>query len=289
MNRMLLALSVALAAMIGSGTPVHFAGLVSAAQTAKTRDPGHDCSAETKSLPRGTTRVYIALRNGKDGSGSSMADARDGSTVTAFDTILRCYSEGCTDPRNPYKLVAKTENLIVCLGPGTFSTLGAYDLIVNVPHRNPAGFTLGKGWKIHGAGKDKTTVKLSDYLPITDPKNQQVLPVNSGVGLVLGTNSDGASGIEISDLTIDDNYPELKSRSRQHGVRALILDAIHLRSDLGGHWVHDVNVINSAAEIGEISPRYEAFPVEIASVQRSKPEQNRGNMIENVSMTQHFG
>jgi hypothetical protein len=247
------------------------------------------CALPSESLPGGASRVYIGLRNGVDGSGKSMEDARDGSTVTAFDTILRCYSEGCTDAQNSGKPVAKTEDLIVCLGPGTFLTMGSYDLIMAVPHTTANGFTIGKGWKIHGAGKDKTTVKLSAYLPITDPKDPRNFPVDTGVGLVLGTNSDGASGIEISDLTIDDNYPELKSRSRQHGVRALILDAIHLRSDLGGHWIHDVNVINSAAEIGEISPRYEAFPVEIASVQRSKPEQNRGNVIENVSMTQHFG
>ncbi len=124
-----------------------------------------------ESLPQGTSRVYIALRNGVDGSGASMADARDGSTVTAFDTILRCYSEGCTGPQNSGKSVAKTENLIVCLGPGTFSTMGSYDFIIAVPHTTANGFTIGKGWKIHGAGKDKTTVKLSDYLPITDPKN----------------------------------------------------------------------------------------------------------------------
>jgi len=289
MNKMVVVLSVALAAMFGSGTPVHFAGLTSLAETAQTSAPVHDCSAEPKSLPQGQTRVYIALRSGKDGSGSSMADARDGSTVTAFDTILRCYSEGCTAPRNPNKSVAKTENLIVCLGPGTFSTLGAYDLIVNVPHTNPAGFTLGKGWKIHGAGKDKTTVKLSDYLPITDPKNQQVLPVNSGVGLVFGTNSDNASGIEISDLTIDDNYPELKSRARQSGLKALRLDAIHLRSDLGGHWIHDVNVVNAASEMGAINVRWEAFHVWIVSMDLSRPEQNRGNIIENVTMKQPFG
>ncbi|HEX4604017.1 MAG TPA: hypothetical protein VH724_08505, partial [Candidatus Angelobacter sp.] len=110
------------------------------------------------------------------------------------------------------------------------------------------------------------------------------------MNLVFGANSDAASNIEISDLTIDGNYPELKSRARQHGVRALVLDAIHLRSDLGGHWVHDVNVINAAAEIGEMSARYEAFPIEIASVQRRLgPAQNHGNLIENVSMTRHFG
>src|SRR6185369_13927254 len=107
-----------------------------------------DCSSPGESLPQGASRVYIALRNGVDGSGASMADARDGSTVTTFDTILRCYSEGCTGPQNSRKPVAKTENLIVCLGPGTFSTMGSYDLIIAVPHTTANGFTLGKGWKI---------------------------------------------------------------------------------------------------------------------------------------------
>ncbi len=110
--------------------------------------------------------------------------------------------------------------------------------------------------------------------------------MNSGIGLVFGTNSDNAPGIEISDLTIDGNYPVLKSRARQNGIKALTLDAIHLRSDLGGHHIHDVNVINSAAEIGAINPRWEAFPVWILSVDRSKPGQDRDNIIENVSMSQ---
>src|SRR6478672_11491127 len=279
MHKTLAAFLITLAALISQG---------SAASTlaGEAGPSGSDCSASAKSLPPGTTRVYIALRNGHDGSGSSMADARDGSTAPAFDTILRCYSEGCADPKNPKKSVAKTENLTVCLGPGTFSTLGAYDYLINIPHPNPAGFTIGKGWKIHGAGKDKTVVKLSDYLPITDPKNLQHMPVNSGIGLVFGTNSDSASGIEISDLTIDGNYPELKSRARQNGVSALTLEAIHLRSDLGGHRIHDVNVVNAAAEIGAINLRWEAFPVWILSVDRTKPGQDRDNIIENVSMKQ---
>ena len=247
-----------------------------------------DCISPAARLPQAATRIYIAFRNGKDGSGISVADARDGSTVTAFDTILRCYSEGCSDP-NSGKPVAKTDNLIVCLGPGTFSTLGNYDFIINVPHTNPAGFTIGKGWKVHGAGKDKTTLKLSAYLPITNAQNPQNMPLDTGVNLVLGTNSDAASGIEVSDLTIDGNYPELKSRSRLHGLRALGLDAIHLRSDLGGNWIHDVNAINLAAEVGAINIRWEAFPVWIVSMDRSKPAQNRGNIIENVTMRRHFG
>jgi hypothetical protein len=282
MHKTMMALAMALAGLAGGGRAVSQA----AAKPTQASSAASDCSSQSKSLPQGTTRVYIALRNGSDGSGSSMADARDGSTVAAFDTILRCYSEGCTNPQNPKKSVAKTENLTVCLGPGTFSTLGAYDYLIAVPHPNPAGFTIGKGWKIHGAGKDKTVVKLSDYLTITDPKNLQHMPVNSGIGLVFGTNSDNASGIEISDLTIDGNYPELKSRARQHGVTALTLEVIHLRSDMGGHRIHDVNVINAAAEIGAISQRWEAFPVWILSVDRSKPGQDRDNIIENVSMKQ---
>ena len=279
MHKTLAAFLITLAALISQGSAAStFAG--------EAGPSGSDCSASAKSLPPGTTRVYIALRDGKDGSGASMAEARDGSTAPAFDTILRCYSEGCADPKNPKKSVAKTENLTVCLGPGTFSTLGAYDYLIAVPHPNPVGFTIGKGWKIHGSGKDKTVVKLSDYLPITDPKNLQHMPVNSGIGLVFGTNSDSASGIEISDLTIDGNYPELKSRARQNGVSALTLEAIHLRSDLGGHRIHDVNVVNAAAEIGAINLRWEAFPIWILSVDRTKPGQDRDNIIENVSMKQ---
>jgi hypothetical protein len=248
-----------------------------------------DCAKGTP-IPKGATRVYIAFRNGVDGTGASLADARDGSTATAFDSILRCYSEGgCTDPGHPAKSVAKTENLIVCLGPGTFFTLGSYDFLINVPHTNHAGFTIGKGWKIHGAGKDKTVIKLSAYLTITDPKNLQGLPVDTGVNLVFGTNSDRVSGIEISDLTIDANYAELKSRSRQQGLKAVTLNAIQLRSDLGGHWIHDVNVVDAAAEIGTLSPRYEAFPIWIVSVDRSQVGQNRDNIIENVTMTGHYG
>src|SRR6266567_8647227 len=63
-----------------------------------------DCTKPHSALPPATTRVYIALRNGTDGTGKSAADARDGSTVERFDSILRCYAEGCHD-----KSVAKTE------------------------------------------------------------------------------------------------------------------------------------------------------------------------------------
>ncbi|HEX4604018.1 MAG TPA: hypothetical protein VH724_08510 [Candidatus Angelobacter sp.] len=103
-----------------------------------------DCAVDAGSLPQGASRVYIALRDGDDGSGASATNARDGSTAQAFDTILRCYSEGCSDSQNSGKPVAKTENLIVCLGEGAFSTMGAYDFIIAVPHTTANGFTMGK-------------------------------------------------------------------------------------------------------------------------------------------------
>ncbi len=249
----------------------------------------NDCSAPAAALPHGSSRVYIALRNGKDGGGSSWSDARDGSTEAAFDTILRCYSEGCTDQSGPKKSVRKTENLIICLGPGTFSTLGAYDYVVGIPHRTAQGFTIGNGWKIHGAGQDKTTLKLANYLPTTKESNPYELPLNTAIGLVFATNTDGVSRTEISDLTIDGNYPELKSRARQQGIIALTLDAIHLRSDQGGHWIHDVKVLNTAGEIGGINIKWEAFPVWIVSMNNKSPTQSSGNVIENVTMSQSFG
>ena len=248
-----------------------------------------DCATGT-ALKQNSSRVYIALRNGKDGSGKSMADARDGSTVDAFDAILRCYSEGCTDPNHPQNSAAKTENLVVCLGPGTFRTKGNYDFLIGVPHKTQEGFTLGKGWKIHGQGVDKTTVQLSAYLTITNSHDERSYPLDTGMNTVFSTNSDDASGIEISDLTVDANFPELKGFARQHGVKALNLEAIHLRSNEGGHWIHNIKVIHTAGEVGGMNEKYETFPVWIVSVrQNASPADNNHNLIENVVMTDFHG
>src|SRR5260221_3622326 len=105
-----------------------------------------DCTGPQSALPKGSTRVYIALRNGVDGAGNAAADARDGSTAERFDSILRCYAEGCPD-----KSVAKTEKLTVCMGPGAFQTKGTYDFQMNTPHPSQQSFSVGKGWKIHGS------------------------------------------------------------------------------------------------------------------------------------------
>ncbi|HEX7286547.1 MAG TPA: hypothetical protein VF532_10210, partial [Candidatus Angelobacter sp.] len=177
----------------------------------------------------------------------------------------------------PKKSVARTENLIVCLGPGKFETKGPYDYLINAPHRQAEGFTIGKGWRIHGAGADRTTVQLIAYLAATSLDNPRHKP--AGTGIVFATNSDNASGIEISDLTVDANYSALKAAATRAGIKVLNLDAILLRSDLGGHWIHDVNIVNT---IGEIT---EGFPVALYSVRYSNPPTaNNGNVIERVKV-----
>jgi hypothetical protein len=272
----------------GSGAAVNGAR-PPAVQTGDASAVAADCKPETRVKP-GFKRIYIALRNGKDGSGKSPADARDGSSAETFDRILRCYAEGCSDATAPGKSVPKTENLIVCLSPGTFQTRGTYDFVVNVAHKTHEGFTLGKGWKIHGSGKDRTTVQLSAYLPVRAVPNPQNLPARTGMNVVLSTNSDAASDVEISDLTIDANYPALKAQAAREGIRALNLEAIHLRSDQGHNWIHDINVVGTAGEVGQINVKWETFPVWIYSVRpNSTPRGSSGNVIERVNMSSYGG
>jgi hypothetical protein len=98
--------------------------------------------------------------------------------------------------------------------------------------------------------------------------------------VVFATNSDNASGIEISGLTVDANYPALKAAATRAGIKVLNLDAIYLRSDLGGHWIHDVNIVHTAGEITE------GFPIELFSVRFSNPPTaNNGNVIERVRVS----
>lgn len=258
-------------------------------QTRRTAAVSTGCDAAVP-LPAGFTRVYIALMNGREGFGKSPDDARDGSSAEKFDRILRCYSEGCADPAAPHRSIPKTENLVVCLGPGTFKTEGVYDYVIDIPHKSARGFTLGKGWKIHGSGIDKTTVQLASYLPIRAVPNPQNMPMGTGSNILFGTNSDAASDIEISDLTIDGNYPALKAQAQRQGIRALNLDAIDLRSDRGHDWVHDVHVLHAAGEIGATDGRWETFPIRIYSVKPgSSPEDSRDNIIERVNMSDYGG
>ncbi|HEX4965759.1 MAG TPA: hypothetical protein VF173_33425 [Thermoanaerobaculia bacterium] len=83
--------------------------------------------------------------------------------------------------------------------------------------------------------------------------------------MAISTNSDEASGVEVSDLTIDANFPNLAS------VYHLNLLAVNLRSFAGGHYIHRLNVVNAVGQ------RSEAFPVTIGSVAYNLPGSSHAN------------
>jgi hypothetical protein len=114
-----------------------------------------------------------------------------------------------------------------------------------------------------GSGLPATTLAFNQQLSATpsDP------PGASNV--VISTNADSASGIEVSDLTIDDNFQSLIQGAPAQAP--LNLEAIHLRSDQGGHYIHRVNVVNA------IGRRSEAFPVSIGSVAYNNPGSSHAN------------
>lgn len=230
------------------------------------------------------TRIYIgAGGTAHFGDGKTADRPLDGSTTAKLDALLRGYSGNPVgDASAP--AVTPASHLIVCFGPGVFQTDGGYDFVVNLPHTSSRGFAVGPYWHIHGAGIDKTTVQLvSFYVPVKgSPVNKWVHP---GENVVFETVSDSSQGIEISDLTIDANYPALKPRASAMGVGDVDVDAIHLRSDEGGHFVHHLKVINAAGEARE------GFPIWIYSANNPYPPaapKNVGNVVEHVSMS-NFG
>jgi hypothetical protein len=217
-----------------------------------------DCSGPS---PTGYTSIFVAdRRDGTPGTGGP-SDAFDGSTSEKFDTLLRSRSE------------SGVTNLIVCIGPGTFQTEGTRDYVLGQGHldkSHPAGFTVNQGWRIHGAAVDQTTLRLTDLF--ADPSTGQYLE-----GIIIGTYNFDSSGVEISDLTLDDNYPALKPRYQSN----LELLAVMLRSNRGHQWIHNIHVTNASGE----GP--EDFPVGITS-QTPNPE-NQGNLIEYVTMDHWAG
>lgn len=222
---------------------------------AGTGQPHSSADCEPNFDRKDYTRIFIALRSDEKAGTGTLDDPFDGSTAQKFDTILRSRSE------------AGRQNLVVCIGPGSFQTEGTADFVINIPHTSPRGFTVNRNWKIHGARMDRTILQLADFQP-----NAYGFPVGTAAGLVIGTHDDKSSGIEVSDLTIDDNYPKLKSRAMRSKILRINLDAMHLRSDEGGNYVHHVNVIHSSGEITE------AFPIQIFSVNASV--RSRNNVVE---------
>jgi hypothetical protein len=217
-----------------------------------------DCSG---SSPAGYTRIFVAGRNdGKPGTGSA-SDPFDGSAPQKFDTLLRSRSEG------------NVTKLVVCIGPGTFQTEGIGDYVQGQGHldkSHPSGFTVNQSWKIHGAGQDKTTLRLIDLF--ADSSNGKYHK-----GIIIGTYNNGSSGVEVSDLTLDDNYPVLKPRYRSD----IGLVGVILRSDSGHQWVHNIRVMNASGEVEE------DFPIEISSF--GPQLQSKANLVENVTLDHWAG
>ncbi len=238
-----------------------------------------DC---TVPVPAGFTRIFIGMPgSGSRQSGTSFDDPLDGSTADKFDTILRTISEGQHPTWGTQTNIAP-QNLIVCLASGTFQTRGQYDWEIHLGHtqNSEQGFTAEKNWKIHGRGPDHTTLQLATYLPDQFVDNNGA-PLSGGRNVVIGTHSTQSSGIEISDLTVDANHDRLTSSS---GL-PLNLEAIKLRSDQGGHWIHNVNVVGGSGDLGFINVVYETFAVQIwGNAQPLDPSQNTGNIIEDVTV-----
>jgi len=231
-------------------------------------------------IPSGYSRISFAHNRPPTAQGT-LSDPLDASIL---DVTLRQISEGTVAVPNwetgggqPYG----QNNLVVCLNDsGVFSTLGVYDWVINVGHTLPVpgGFTVNKNWHLHGLGTGTTTLRLSAYLP--NPGGS--LPPGTGLGTVLGTKSDDSSGVEISDMTIDGNYPNLGG-----GIPVNLL-GINLRSNQGGHSIHNVKVINTAGQIGSINESFEAFPVRITSINAARDTSNN-NSIQYVVMDSFGG
>ena len=230
-----------------------------------------ECSATNP--PMGYSRVFVSPSN---------------SAIT-LDGALRPYSG------DPAAGIPATDHLIVCLDAGLYLTDGSYNWVVNIPHKDQKiqgrGFALGPNWHIHGKGAGLTTVQLNSYY-LPPAGGESASPwVQTGSNVAFATDQDNNPGVEISDLTINCNYPALKS---QAGSLPLRLEAIHLRDDVGGHHIHHINVINAASE----DPLGEAFPVWILSTHYNRdgstsanplfpPSQD--NTIEFVTMSQWHG
>lgn len=239
-----------------------------------------DCTVPT--IPAGFTRIFIGLpTHGGQQSGTSAGDPLDGSTAEKFDTILRTIAEGQQPTWGTQKNIP-AENLIVCIQSGTFQTNGQHDWVIAQGHTLGAalGFTVEKNWKIHGNGVNQTKLQLASYLPEQFIDNNGT-SFNGGHNVVFGTHSDDASGVEISDLTIDANHDQMTAMNGP----LLNLAAIALRSTAGHFWIHNLNVIGAANDAGFINIVYEDFAVKISGSNPAHPDVSTGNLIEKLNVS----
>lgn len=241
--------------------------------------PSPDCQG---AAPTGFTRIFIGKPASKGSqSGISANDPLDGTTAERFDAILRTISQGQLPTWGAQKDIAP-ENLVVCIANGAFKTNG-------FSHPTPGdlstgardiGFSVGKNWKIHGQGPGQTRLKLVSYLGQQFTAGDGSL-VNGGVNVVISTNSLAASGVEISDLTLDGNHDAMTA---QGGI-PLNLSAISLRSTRGGDWIHNVEVRGTSGDVGFLNVVYESFAIQIwGEIPPAGGSESDNNLIENVTV-----
>jgi hypothetical protein len=234
-------------------------------------------------VPAGFTRIFIGQpAKGGQQSGTSFDDPLDGSTAEKFDAILSTISLGQHPAWGSQTNIA-AENLIVCLASGTFHTNGQYDWSLAKGHTQGStlGFTVEQNWKIHGRGVGQTKLQLASFVPDQFVDNNGA-PLSGGRNVVIGTHSRNASGIEISDLTVDANHDGLTSP----GGLPLNLQGIVLRSNQGGHWIHNVNVTGGSGDVGIANVIFETFAVRIwGNVNPPDPQQSTGNIVEHVTVS----
>jgi hypothetical protein len=164
-----------------------------------------------------TNEVWIAVRtDGKSGDGTQR-NPFDGSNQAKFDAILHRYYAN------------NTQNLVVHLAPGNFLTSGS------AGYNSTAGYYLHKGWNIRGSGMDVTTLTHS---PAPPPR----WPSGPAKHLVLEASiyNQDSDGIEISDLTIDANWPNCSGGYTNKAVDAIGLwgsncrvSRVHIKNTYG--------------------------------------------------------
>lgn len=248
--------------------------------------PSSDC---TDAVPTQFTRIYIGAPSpGGRQSGTSAQDPLDGTTAEKFDTILRTIAEGQRPSWGTQSRIPP-QNLIVCINPGVFRTSGQFDWFIPDGHAtgthtkgaDSVGFTVEKNWRIHGHGTHQTLLELDRYVT-GQFRDSAGNAFTGGRNIVIGTHSGDASGVAISDLTINANHDNL------HQLEGLPLNlgAIVLKSFRGGHWIHNVNVVGASGDLGAENGVLESFLVFIwGNSPEADPSQDTGNLIENVTLT----
>lgn len=244
--------------------------------------PSSDCRG---AAPAGFTRIFIGAPAPKGSqSGTSADDPLDGKTAEKFDAILRSIVEGKFPTWGAQQNIGP-ENVVVCIASGTFATNGFEHVTPGAPSADlqagDAGFAVGKNWRIHGQGAKHTKLLLTGYRA-HQFANSDGSTFNGGVNTVISTHSVDASGVEISDLTIDANHDGMTSP----GGLPLNLQAISLRSVQGGNWIHDVTVIGASDDAGIFNIVNENFAVQIwGEPSAAGRSESAENLIENVTVT----